>query len=31
MRQGESATLDANVLLDGTDIPLETGDVIELR
>ena len=30
-RQGESATLDAKVLLDGTDIPLELGDVIELR
>ena len=30
-RQGESATLDAKVLLDGTDIPLEVGDVIELR
>jgi hypothetical protein len=30
-RQGESATLDAKVLLDGTEIPLETGDVIELR
>jgi hypothetical protein len=30
-RQGESATLDAKVLLDGTDIPLEAGDVIELH
>lgn len=30
-RQGESATLDAKVLLDETNIPLETGDVIELR
>ena len=30
-RDGESATLDAKVLLDGTDIPLELGDVIELR
>jgi protein involved in polysaccharide export with SLBB domain len=30
-RQGESATLDAKVLLDGTDVPLEMGDVIELR
>jgi hypothetical protein len=30
-RQGESATLDAKVLLDGTDIPLEKGDVIDLR
>lgn len=30
-RQGESATLDAEVLLNGTDIPLEAGDVVELR
>ena len=30
-RQGESAALDAKVLLNGTDIPLEIGDVIELR
>src|SRR5882672_5952149 len=30
-RQGESAALDAKVLMDGTDIPLEAGDVIELR
>jgi hypothetical protein len=30
-RNGESATLDPNVLLKGTDIPLEIGDVIELR
>ena len=30
-RQGESATLEANVLFNGTDIPLEIGDVIELR
>jgi hypothetical protein len=30
-RHGESAALDAKVLLDGTDIPLEKGDVIELR
>ena len=29
--QGESATLDAEVLLNGTDIPLEAGDVVELR
>ena len=29
-RQGESAALDAKVLLDGTVIPLEIGDVIEL-
>jgi len=30
-RHGESATMDANVLLQGTDIPLEIGDIIELR
>ncbi len=30
-RNGESATLEAKVLLNGTDIPLEAGDVIELR
>ena len=30
-RHGESAMLDAKVLLDGKDIPLETGNVIELR
>jgi len=30
-RQGDTATLDAKVLLNGTDIPLEKGDVIELR
>ncbi|HZL79484.1 MAG TPA: hypothetical protein VFC17_11585 [Candidatus Limnocylindrales bacterium] len=30
-RQGESAALDAKVLLQGPDIPLEVGDVIELR
>ena len=30
-RDGESATLDAKVLLNGTDVPLETGDVVELR
>jgi hypothetical protein len=30
-RQGESAELDAKALLNGTDIPLEVGDVIELR
>lgn len=30
-RRGESATLDAKSLLNGTDIPLEIGDVIELR
>lgn len=30
-RQGETAALDAKVLLNGTDIPLEVGDVIELR
>ena len=30
-RHGESATMNANVLLNGTDIPLEIGDVVELR
>jgi len=30
-RGGKSETLDANSLLNGTDIPLEIGDVIELR
>jgi hypothetical protein len=30
-RNGESAALDAKVLLNGTDIPLEIGDVVELR
>jgi hypothetical protein len=30
-RHGESATLDAKVLLNGPTIPLEPGDVIELR
>ena len=30
-RHGESAAMDPNVLLNGTDIPLEIGDVIELR
>ena len=30
-RNGERAAMDAKVLLDGTDIPLEIGDVIELR
>jgi len=30
-RNGESATIAAKVLLDGTVIPLESGDVIELR
>ncbi len=30
-RNGESAALDAKVLLNGTDIPLEIGDVIELH
>jgi hypothetical protein len=28
---GESATLDANILLNGAPVPLEAGDVIELR
>jgi hypothetical protein len=30
-RDGESATLDAKILLNGSDIPLEIGDVIELH
>ena len=30
-RNGESAAMDASVLLNGSDIPLEIGDVIELR
>jgi len=30
-RRGESAAMDADVLLNGKDIPLEIGDVIELR
>src|ERR1017187_4198321 len=30
-RQGESAQLDPKVLLNGVQVPLEPGDVIELR
>jgi hypothetical protein len=30
-RQGESAQLDPKVLLNGVAVPLESGDVIELR
>ena len=30
-RQGETATLPATVLLNGVPVPLEPGDVIELR
>ena len=30
-RQGESAQLDASVLFNGVAVPLEPGDVIELR
>ncbi len=30
-RDGESATLDAKVLFNGTVVPLEAGDVVELR
>jgi hypothetical protein len=30
-RQGESATLDARVLFNGPDVPLESGDVVELK
>src|SRR5690348_2413185 len=29
--QGESATLDGNILLSGAEIPLEAGDAVELR
>ena len=29
--QGESAVLDASVLFSGKDIPLEAGDIVELR
>ena len=30
-RNGENATLDPNVLFNGSVVPLEAGDVIELR
>jgi len=30
-RDGESTTLDPNVLLNGAVVPLEAGDVVELR
>jgi hypothetical protein len=30
-RQGESATLDARVLMNAAVVPLEAGDVVELR
>jgi len=30
-RQGESAVLEPEVLLDGSVVPLERGDVVELR
>lgn len=30
-RQGESATLDPKILFNGTVVPLQAGDVIELR
>ena len=30
-RQGENATLDAKILFNGVQVPLEPGDVIELR
>ena len=30
-RNGENAVMDAKVLLDGGDVPLQIGDVIELR
>ena len=30
-RNGESARMDASVLTDGTDVPLEIGDVVEIH
>ena len=30
-RHGESATVEAKVLLNGTNLPLEIGDVVEIR
>ena len=30
-RRGESAALDAKAVMNGTDVPLEIGDVIEVR
>ena len=30
-RAGDSATLDGTVLLNGTAVPLEAGDVVEIR
>jgi hypothetical protein len=30
-RQGESARLDPNVLFNGTVVPLEPGDIVEIR
>jgi hypothetical protein len=30
-RNGQSAAMDAGVLINGTDVPLEIGDTIELR
>jgi hypothetical protein len=30
-RNGETATMDANDLLNGKDVPVQAGDVIELR
>jgi hypothetical protein len=30
-RGGESASLDASVLLNGTPVPLEPGDVVEIE
>lgn len=30
-RQGETATMDAKDLLNGADIPLEAGDIIQLK
>ena len=30
-RQGESATLSPDVLINGAEVPLQPGDVIEIR
>ena len=30
-RDGESATINVNALLNGPDVPLENGDIVELR
>jgi len=31
IRHGESATMDADVLVGGAEVPLEEGDIIQLR